>query len=85
MQQDPPYCEAETDAPAMAEQGANFLCQTLCAVGCAVRIRGGPRWKQLQEIRGARDASEPPHHQEPLGQSRGGVRFCEPRSVGYPM
>ena len=85
MQQDPAHCEAETDAPAMAEQGAKFLCQTMCAVGCAVRIRGSPRWKQLQEIRGVCYASERPHHQKPLGQSRGGVRVCEPRSIGYPM
>ena len=57
MQQDPTHCEAETDAPAMEEQGANVVCQTLCAVRCAVRIRGGLCWKQSQEIRGARNAS----------------------------
>lgn len=57
MQQDPTHREAETDAPAMEEQGANVVCQTLRTVGCAVRIRGGLRWKQSQEIRGARNAS----------------------------
>lgn len=76
MQQDQAHCEAEADAASMAEQGANVVCQTLCTVGCAVRTRGGLRWEQLQEIRGARDASEPPHFQESPGQGRRRVRFC---------
>lgn len=68
MQPDPAHCEAEANASAMAEQGANVVvCQTMCAVGCAVRTRGCLCWEQLQEICGACDVSEPPNSRESLG------------------
>ena len=66
MQQDPAHREAPPNASALAQQGPHVGTPDN-AVRCSRGTRGGVRGQQLQEIRGARHAPEPPRHQGASG------------------
>ncbi|KAL5778176.1 hypothetical protein ACOSP7_011102 [Xanthoceras sorbifolium] len=83
MQQDPPHCEAEAVAAAVAEQGADVGQPYTIRRPC--RTRSGVRRQQLQEVRGAGDVPEPPSLQEAARPGRGRVRLHQPGPTFDPL
>lgn len=76
MQQNPRHCEDPANAEVVEEEGDGVsLLQPPAAAGRAGGARGDLRREQRPEIRGARDAPQPPDLPAAPQPGRGGVRL----------